>query len=414
MQYTEIETKANRNLMTFFISKLLTSLGFTIFSFGISLYILELTGSALSFATNIVFNVVPRAISAPFAGYVADRFSKKKIVILSMSGITLSLVSLIGYTYMYGMSVSAIYLITAIFSSIGAFNGIAFSSSIPNLVGKNRIQKAMSFNQISYSIGGIGGPIIGGMLYGFVSMEVFLITMTSAYFIALILESSMDFRLFESPIKVKKEGIRESMSEGIKYLQTKPYVKSLLWMNLAMNFFTSASSIGVVFILVQKLEITSNYVGIIQACGAVGMLIASVYLSLKRQMDDAIPFIKKASFGVCFFMATLSGPLFFDFSELTVLLYYCAILFCLSAMNICTNTPIGVMIQKHVDDEYRGRVFGIIETISIGSGPIGALLFGALFDYMDARVILIVVAILLASLLFYFISAIQRRDVSTI
>lgn len=76
----QIERRATRNLITFFISKMLTSLGFTVFSFGISLYILSITGSALSFATNIVFNVVPRALAAPFAGYVAIVFRKNELL----------------------------------------------------------------------------------------------------------------------------------------------------------------------------------------------------------------------------------------------------------------------------------------------------------------------------------------------
>lgn len=82
--------KAQRNLYTFLVSKMLTSLGFGVFNFGISLYILSATGSALSFATNIMFNVLPRALAAPLAGYVADRFPKKRIVVMSMAGITLS------------------------------------------------------------------------------------------------------------------------------------------------------------------------------------------------------------------------------------------------------------------------------------------------------------------------------------
>lgn len=47
----------------------------------------------------------------------------------------------------------------------------------------------------------------------------------------------------------------------------------------------------------------------------------------------------------------------------------------------------GVVIQRSIDDEYRGRVFGIIETLSVGMGPIGSLIFGTLFDKVDAKVI---------------------------
>lgn len=403
-----IEKQATRNLVKFFISKMLTSLGFTVFSFGISLYILSLTGSALSFAINIVFNVLPRALAAPFAGYVADRFSKKLIVILSMIGITLSVVILTIYTLFFGISVIAIYTITAIFSTIGAFNGVAFSSAIPSLVGKHRLQKALSFNQISYSIGGIAGPVIGGMMYGFVSMEVFLMSMAVAYFIALLLEASMNFTLFEQKQVAKKETVLESMKEGLNYLKTKPVVKSLLWMSLWLNFFSSAISVGLIFVLVEKLKMPSNDIGLIQASGAVGMLIASIYLSMRTELTKPIPFIKRASICVCLFISTLSVPLYLELTKEWTFLFYLCVMFILSASNICTNTPIGVLIQRSVDDQYRGRVFGIIETVSVGSGPIGSLIFGVMFDIVDAKFIFISIASVLVLLLVYYLNRIQK------
>lgn len=405
----KIEARATRNLITFFLSKMLTSLGFTVYSFGISLYILSLTGSALSFAINIVFNVLPRAIAAPFAGYVADRYPKKRIVLFSMAGITLSVVALIIYTYLFGMSVSAIYTVTAIFSTIGAFNGVAFSSSIPNLVGKHRLQKALSFNQISYSIGGIGGPVIGGMLYGFVSMEVFLISMAVAYFIAFILEATLDFELFAENISRKKESMAESMKEGLRYLKTKPLVQSLLWMTLWMNFLSSAISVGLIFILVEKFTMPSSNVGFIQAAGAVGMLLASIYLSLKNELDRPIPFIKRSILIVSLCIAMLSIPLFLKLSTEVAYFYYIGAMFILSAATICTNTPIGVLIQRSVEDAYRGRVFGLIETVAVGTGPIGALLFGAMFDWIDAKIIFISIAGILALMALYQLSIIKRN-----
>lgn len=408
-----IEARATRNLITFFISKMLTSLGFTVFSFGISLYILSVTGSALSFAVNMVFNVLPRAIAAPFAGYVADRFPKKTIVILSMTGITLSIVALTIYTWYAGMSVVAIYAITTVFSTIGAFNGVAFSSAIPSLVGKHRLQKALSFNQISYSIGGIGGPVVGGMLYGFVSMEVFLISMAVAYFIALILEASMDFNLFAEKKVKKKEKMLESMKKGVHYLKNEPLIRSLLWMNVWLNFFSSAISVGLVFVLVQTLELPSTNIGFIQAAGAVGMLIASIYLSLRRNLQNPVAFIKRSAMLVCIFMMTLSVPLIVNMSQGMTFVYYLCVMFLLSTANICTNTPIGILIQHSVDDQYRGRVFGIIETVSIGMGPIGSLIFGILFDVIAAPIIFSSVAIILAILLLFYLSKVRKFHVNS-
>lgn len=387
--------KATRNLYTFLVSKMISSVGFGVFNFGISLYILSVTGSALSFATNIVFNVLPRALAAPLAGYVADRFSKKRVVVASMAGITVSVAALIVYTFMFGFSVSAIYTITAIFSTIGAFNGVAFSSALPNLVGKQRLQKAMSYNQVSYSIGSIGGPAIGGMMFGFVSMKVFLFAMMIAYFIALCLEATMDFALYETKVKVKKESVLTSMKEGLHYLSGKPLVKTLLMVTLCMNFFFSAVSVGLVFVLVQKLGAPSNQVGLIEGSGAVGMLVMSLYLSSRSDLRSPLYFAKKSAFTMCIIVACITLPLFFSLSSLHTFIFYMFLMVLFSALGVLANTPIGIVIQNVIDDEYRGRVFGIIETLSVGMGPIGSVIFGALFDRMDAKVIFICTSLFL-------------------
>ncbi|WP_102693628.1 MFS transporter [Rummeliibacillus pycnus] len=387
--------RATRNLYTFLVSKMLTSLGFGVFNFGISLYILSVTGSALSFATNILFNVLPRALAAPLAGYVADRFPKKRIVVASMAGITLSVAVLIIYTIMFGISVPAIYTITVIFSTIGAFNGVAFSSSLPNLVGKQRLQKAMSFNQVSYSIGSIGGPAIGGMMFGFVSMKVFLISMMVAYFIALCLEATMDFSLYETKIEKKRESVLKSMKEGLRYLNKKPLVKTLLLTTLWMNFFFSAVSVGLVFVLVQKIGIPSTQVGFIEGSGAIGMLVASLYLSSRSDLRSPLHFAKNSAFTMCIVVASITLPLFLAVNSTYTFIFYMFLMIMFSALGVFANTPTGVVIQNAIDDEYRGRVFGIIETLSVGMGPIGSVIFGALFDVVDAKVIFLCTSLLL-------------------
>jgi len=407
-----IERRAMINLYTFFVSKLLTSLGFGVFSFGISLYILQLTGSALSFATNIMFNVLPRALVAPLAGYVADRFPRKIIVVVSMAGITASIGALIIYTELYGISVAAIYTITAIFSMIGAFNGIAFSSSIPNMVGKHNVQKGMAFNQVSYSIGAIGGPTIGGMMYGFVSMEVFLWAMFIAYFIALCLEASMNFTLFADRLVAKKESMVASMRSGFVYLKSKPLVQSLLMTQVCINFFSAAISVGLVFVLVQRLSVESTQVGIIQGAGAIGMLVASLYLSMRGDLVRPLRFVKRAATVMCIAMICIAVPLVAGFSTSIAFIYYMLLMFVFSAMSIWANTPIGVVIQREVDDAHRGRVFGIIETLAVGIGPIGSLIYGALFDYIDASLIFIISGLLLLVMIYILLRASRLKHLS--
>lgn len=70
--------RASYHLFTFTISKIISSFGAQVYAFAISFYILQLTGSATSFATNLICNLLPRALVAPLAGYAADKYSRKK------------------------------------------------------------------------------------------------------------------------------------------------------------------------------------------------------------------------------------------------------------------------------------------------------------------------------------------------
>ena len=87
--------RATYNLWTFTTSKIISSFGAQVYAFAISFYILQLTGSATSFATNLICNILPRTLMAPFAGYVADKYSRKTIVITAQIASTLAIGGLV-------------------------------------------------------------------------------------------------------------------------------------------------------------------------------------------------------------------------------------------------------------------------------------------------------------------------------
>lgn len=78
--------RATYHLWTFAFSKFISSFGNSIYVFAMSLFILTMTGSAMNFAINMICTILPRTILAPFAGYIADRFPKKRSRSIVSSG----------------------------------------------------------------------------------------------------------------------------------------------------------------------------------------------------------------------------------------------------------------------------------------------------------------------------------------
>ena len=136
--------RATYNLWTFTTSKIISSFGAQVYTFAISFYILQLTGSATSFAANLICSILPRTLMAPFAGYVADKYSRKTIVITAQIATTLAIGGLLMVSLISGLSLGAIYTTTVVLSITSTFSGVTFTSSITGLIDEARIQKAMS------------------------------------------------------------------------------------------------------------------------------------------------------------------------------------------------------------------------------------------------------------------------------
>ncbi len=62
---------------------------------------------------------------------------------------------------------------------------------------------------------------------------------------------------------------------------------------------------------------------------------------------------------------------------------------------IIVNTPMQVMMQKMIDDDYKGRVFSILETMAMALMPLGVVIYGFLYDIFPAQWILIISSLLL-------------------
>ena len=391
--------RATYHLWTFVTSKLISSFGAQVYVFAISFYILQQTGSATSFATNLLCSILPRTLVAPFAGYVTDNYSGKTIVITAQIASTFAIAGLLIVSLTSGISLIAIYTTTVVLSITSTFSGIAFSSSVTGLIDEKRIQKAMSMNQMSISFAAIGGPAVGGILYGTVSMPVFLIMYMTASIIAVILESTMNFKLFakrkEALEGVTKETMWQSMKAGLSYLKLQPIIMALLWISLLINFLFGAFQVGYSFILIEKLKMPSQHFGLTEGAFAVGMLLLSFYLSVRKEVKYPLLVSKRGILVFGVLMGSIGLPLILPMDYGVMFGFYLTVMFGFGATMIIVNTPIMVMMQKIIDDDYKGRVFSIIETMSMALMPLGIVLFGFLYDLFPAQWILIISSLLL-------------------
>ena len=128
-------------------------------------YVTETTGSALALSLMTIFAMLPTGLLSPFGGVIADRFSRKTVMIVSDLGV--GVVSLaLGFLILAGDVSFALIALFAAARSIGqAFHSPAMMATLPLLVPDKHLMRINTLDQLLMSIVSIGAPAFGILLY---------------------------------------------------------------------------------------------------------------------------------------------------------------------------------------------------------------------------------------------------------
>jgi MFS transporter, DHA3 family, macrolide efflux protein len=390
------EQKRERyNMVTFTISKFLSSLGGSTYAFGMSLYVLSMTGSATNFALNFLCAILPRLFCSSIAGYMADTYSKKRLAIVAQIMSTVIVSILFVSILFFELTLPMIYVTTAFLAIASTFNTVSFNAALQNMVGETNLQRGISLKESSESLGGILGPILGGIIFASFSMEVFLVIFIVCYIVKILLESTIHFSLFSSmPEKVKKEKgrMREEIMEGFGYVKGHHLVMVVMKTGIICSFIVTGMQVGMPYILVNIVQLSSYEYGLVLAASSVGMIVTTIMLSIRKEFQYPFLIAKRAMFMLALLFTCLIIPLFISLPSTVVFVYYigCSMIF--GASIVLVNTPIAVTVLKTIPEEYRGRVLGLNDLVSTLM-PLGLVMYGFLFDLFDARIIMIVTSI---------------------
>lgn len=379
---------ATRNIILMMIGKMTSLLGAGIYTFAMGLYVLKTTGSGMGFATTLICGSIPRMICGPIAGAVADRVNRRWLVIGTDLLSSLTMLIMFILATMFGPSFLFIYVSAALLSICASFYSVALTSSIPNLVDEERIQKASALNQTAASLSNILAPIIGGVVFGFFSIKTFFLLNSITFFLAVIVQLFIVFDLYKKELAESKEHFLTSIKEGFSYVKRQHEIYGLMKIAVGVNFFASALFVSLPYIIVQNLHLSSKQLGVVEGMLAVGMLIGAIVLSVRKEVNN--PF-RSVYIGL-FLFAGLSlctvFPLLVTIPKVVSFIYYIAFMILTGISMMVVNIPMQVHIQKTTDPSYLGRVFGLLETISTAIAPLGMIVYGLLLDMLPTSIVM--------------------------
>ena len=352
--------------------------------------VLELTNkdaAMLGLVTAIQF--LPAMLLSLYGGLLADRFSKRKLLILTNTGaaltsVILGLLVIAGSVQLWHVFVLALAL--GVFTAIDSPIRVSFTSE---LVGKDDLANAVSLNSANFNIGRLVGPALSGYLIFFYGTGPSFLINTATYVFmvtTLLFIRDKDLHITTKPARGNK------LAEAFKYVKSRP---DLMLVMLTVFFTTT---FGLNFQIFIALMATKEFGMRADQFGALGSILAIGSLSgaliaarLEKHRTTKNILMGATIFGVLLMLsAYLPNPVLFAI-----------MLPIMGATALLTLISANTYVQSNTSNALRGRVMGIYLMIFMGGTPIGSPLIGFVASAFGIRftILLCGLVLLLAALL---------------
>ncbi|MBT4837628.1 MAG: MFS transporter [Methylococcales bacterium] len=403
----------NRNFTLIWQGQFISLLGSQAFLISLMFWIKDATQSATVLGLVMMAASIPTVIISTVGGALADRFDRKKIIVLMDMIAGVAVLSLAAMMYFMGEHTNlVIAYITFTAMVLGITGGIfrpTILAALPDLVPKDKLNSANAISQATIQFATLLGSGVGGVLYRvlgaplllFIDGITYLISALSESFITLPKKSKTEEEKEDEPVgKVCGKLCRTvgtfiaDTKEGFLYLIKRTGMKEFFYVAGSINFFVIPCTVLLPFYVEDYLHQPPDWFGFITAALGVGSMfgfaIAGVFkfTGKARLVTISIAFIGMSVMLAC--LGLVHNP------------YHALLVMAITGMcNGFLNVNMLTIIQANTDDHMRGRVFGILTTITGSIVPVGMGLTGIIFDlvnnsiptiYIGTGVILLVIA----------------------
>ncbi|WP_042369311.1 MFS transporter [Streptacidiphilus neutrinimicus] len=347
------------------------------------LLILATTGSAFyAGAVGSAQLLTASLLSIP-GGTLADRMDRRLLMLLC----NMVRVVLLGlFSVLIFADRTNPFLIFAIAVGSSACLGISNPTglaAIKQLVPPSQLTQATAQNQIRYFAATMGGPPIGGGLFGVARAFPFLAASIA------FLCSSVLLLFIRKPMKVEQAapGEKRNTIEGFRILARQPVLRLLIvWIMGSNMAFTHTGVFLALIATAQSRGASASYTGLLLAIAGVGGLLGSLI---------AGPVIKKVAPAKLFLTAAWIGPVAaIALANVSGVIPLGIIVACVFLRGPITSALFLAYLAAMVPDKAQGRVLGAVMFMSMIAAPVGVFLIGAIFDQAGPVWVFTVMAVL--------------------
>ncbi len=343
--------------------------------------VLSLTGSGVAVGLTTALQFLPMLLFGAWGGLLADRFPKRRLLIVTQALMALPALGLFAVT---AAGVAAPWMVFLAVFAMGAVNAVdnpTRQSFVIEMVGPDRVVNAVSLNSVIVQSARIVGPAIAGLLIAVLGVAPCFALNALTFAAMIVALRGMDpGQLRDAPRAARERG---AIRAGLRYVRATPELGVPLALMALVGTF--GFNFQVVLPLLARFSFdggAGTYAALVSAMG-IGSVAGALVTGARGRTGPRLIAGAALAFGGAALLAAAAPQMALEAVALVVL----------GAAAVTFAATVNSSLQLAVSPHMRGRVMSLYSVVFLGSTPIGGPLTGWLSQTYDPRVALLLAAI---------------------
>lgn len=379
-----------KRAVLFLASQGVTLFGSSLVQFAMIWYVTMQTSSGVWVSAMTVAAYVPQFLISFFSGVLADRHSRKKLIILSdalIAAATLLLAILFPLISNGTPVLLSLVAISAIRSVGTGIQTPAVNAAIPQLVPEDKLMKFNGVNSTVQSLVQFAAPAAAGAILSWKTLRVTMVVdiVTALVGIGILSAVAIPFEKRENTPSMLSE-----MKLGIMYAVKEKFIgRLLLVFGLFIFLCVPAGFLATLFVN-RYYGDTYWYMTLVEVIGFIGMTAGGILIGAWGGFKNRM---KTLVVGMIAF-----GTLSICMGAVDSFVVYLILMAVYGVALTMVQTASTTLFQEQTSPDMQGRVFGLFGAMYSGFLPLGMVVFGPLADVISMRLIMIVSGVLLLAM----------------
>lgn len=366
----------HKNYRFYFSGQLISLIGTWLQTIAQGWLVYDLTGSPFLVGLIGAVQFLPILVFGIIGGVLADKFNKRKLLILTQA-VSLILALILGVLTLLGLiNIWVIGILAFLLGLVNAIDTPGRQSFAIDLVGKEHLHSAIALNIGSFNGARVIGPAVAGFLIAKFGAGITFILNGFTFLGPLIALSVM--KLAPPAEKPRHQHPILALKTGLRYSYYHPIIKTLLLFTVVFSIFGFSYTTMLPVIAERVYHQGAFGLGLLFSSAGLGAVIGTILVSVLYTKYSPKRLLLGGSF-----LFTISLFIF----ALTPNFTFALTLLLLSGVGFASQMALIVTtIQNNVENHLRGRVMSIFTTSLLGMQPIGNLQIGFLSEHLGSQI----------------------------